>query len=628
MPRERQDVKREAAHGQEAVHRQEAGLTLTSEQFAAVFALSPDPITVYCGETIIYANPACVRLVGANGMDDMVGESIRRYVHPAFVAYVLKKSKQLGKLQWLNGESEMRWLRRDGSSVHVHVRASAIAFDGNPAILVQGRDMTGQKLMEQSLKELELQYFQLIEQSPDAICIHVDNRLYYANEAAARMFRAPGRFAFTGTSIFDRIHPEHHEEVRLHLDKTSNDECQGYAVYRCLRFDGDVFDVELNSAVIRRHKDKRYMQTVMRDITHRVKQEKALRESSQLYQRIIEFLPEPLVVTENGTIVYANLSAVRLVKLEDDSALVGKRIVDFIHSDHHADSERTFRELMATDAASPFRERKIVCPNGETIDIEISSIRIDHYNGTSVLLSVLRDMTARKDAEEFIVQTEKLSVIGQLAAGVAHEIRNPLTTLKGFTKLLQEEVGGRYPYLRIMEAELDRINFIVNEFMSLSKPQLTHFHLGHVGDIARSVIQFLEAQANLGNVALRLQCEAQLPPIECDENQLKQVFINVMKNAMDAMPEGGNVTIGVMMDGEERLVVTIQDDGPGIEEGVAARLGEPFFTTKPSGTGLGLMICKRIIAGHRGTLSIGSAAGAGTTVTITLPVGEGRDARS
>ena len=600
---------------------QETGLMLNSGQFSAMLERSPDPIAIYQDEIIRYANPACAALVGAAGPADLIGQSILSFVQSAYAAYAMKKSRQLVRQRVENGEARMQWLRRDGSSVPVHVRASAIVYDGQPAIMVQGRDITELKLMEQSMKNLELQYFQMIERSPDAICIHVDNKLYYVNEAAARMFRATDRHSIIGSSILDRLQLDQHAEFERRLGLMDTELPLDYTVYKCLRYDGEVVDVEVNSAVIHRHRDKRYIQTVMRDITERVRRENELRESSQLYQRIIEFLPEPLVVTENAVIVYANLSALRLVKLEEQSELIGKSIFDFFHPAHHADSERTIREVMATDAPSPFQERKLRCPNDETIDIEISSIRIDHYMGKSVLLSVLRDLTARKHEEEFIVQTEKLSVIGQLAAGVAHEIRNPLTTLKGFTKLLQREVGDRYPYLPVMEAELDRINFIVNEFMSLSKPHLTSFRLSHVGDIASSVIQFLEAQANLSNVSFRIRCEEQLPPIDCDENQLKQVFINIIKNAMDAMPEGGTVEISVSADTSSgRLCVKIEDDGPGIDEQVVARLGEPFFTTKATGTGLGLMICKRIIAGHGGTLSIGSALGAGTTVTIMLPL--------
>ncbi len=608
---------------------QETELMLKGGQFLAVLDLSPDPIAICQDEVVRYANPACAALVGASGPHELIGQSVVTYIHPSYEAYALKKSRQLVRHRLKNAEARMQWLRQDGSSVPVHVRASTIFYDGQLAIMVQARDITELKLMEQSMKDLELQYFQMIERSPDAICIHVDNKLHYVNEAAARMFRAPDRHSIVGTSIVERLQLDQHEELDRRLGLVDADLPRDYAVYKCVRYDGEVVDVEVNSADIHRHRDKRYIQTVMRDITNRVKRENELRESSQLYQRIIEFLPEPLVVTENAVIVYANLSALRLVKLEEQSDLIGKRIFDYIHPAHHADSERTIREVMATDAPSPFQERKLRCPNGETIDVEISSIRIDHYMGKSVLLSVLRDLTARKHEEEFIVQTEKLSVIGQLAAGVAHEIRNPLTTLKGFTKLLQREVGDKYPYLPVMEAELDRINFIVNEFMSLSKPHLTRFQLSHVGDIARSVVQFMEAQANLSNVSFHIRCEEQLPPIECDENQLKQVFINIIKNAMDAMPGGGNVEISVSADsGSGRLCVSIADDGPGIDEQVVARLGEPFFTTKATGTGLGLMICKRIIAGHGGTLSIGSTLGTGTTVTIMLPLEGQYDRRS
>src|SRR5690606_19175079 len=154
-------------------------------------------------------------------------------------------------------------------------------------------------------------------------------------------------------------------------------------------------------------------------------------------------------------------------------------------------------------------------------------------------------LTERKKSQEMLVKSEKLSVIGQLAAGVAHEIRNPLTVLKGFTQLLQREFGSKYTYMTTMLSELDRINDIVNEFMTLSKPQFVQFNSNYIYSILNSVISILETQAILVNVHIKLSYANQIPLIHCDENQLKQVFINVIKNSIEAMPFGGGIDIVV-----------------------------------------------------------------------------------
>jgi signal transduction histidine kinase len=212
-------------------------------------------------------------------------------------------------------------------------------------------------------------------------------------------------------------------------------------------------------------------------------------------------------------------------------------------------------------------------------------------------------------------------VVGQLAAGVAHEIRNPLTALKGFMQLLHQNADENRKYFEIMLTELERINYIVGEFMVLSKPhnqQQLQDHDIHV--ILMSIIPILESQAILHNVIIRVDPVQDLPRVKCDVNQIKQVLINLMKNAIEAMPNGGTVTVRFEKDMPRReLVVYIEDQGEGMPPELLERLGEPFLTTKEKGTGLGLMVCYKIIQAHGGTISFGSTPGEGTCVKLVLP---------
>lgn len=278
---------------------------------------------------------------------------------------------------------------------------------------------------------------------------------------------------------------------------------------------------------------------------------------------------------------------------------------------------------MRLDEPSSFREARIVLSKNRILEAEVSHTRIDNYMGKSVLLSVVRDLTDRKRSEEQILRSEKLSVIGQLAAGVAHEIRNPLTALKGFTHLLRSKYKDEVAYFEIMANELDRINLIVNEFMTLAKPHLTSFGQGDMADILQSVLSILETQAILLGVELQCEIDDRLPMIYCNSNQLKQVFLNVIKNAIEAMPDGGKVLIQANTAGTEKepaLHIRIQDEGLGIPDELISKLGEPFVTTKEKGTGLGLMVSTRIIEAHLGTIQIYNGPVKGTTVDITLPV--------
>lgn len=232
-------------------------------------------------------------------------------------------------------------------------------------------------------------------------------------------------------------------------------------------------------------------------------------------------------------------------------------------------------------------------------------------------------MEERERSAEAIRRSEKLSVVGQLAAGVAHEIRNPLTTLRGFVQLQKQNGAVEDPYSTIMLSELDRINFIVSEFLVLAKPQANHYQAVRLDSILQNIIMLLDSQANLSNVSFETIFSLETPPVLCEVNQLKQVFVNLYKNAIEAMEDGGTVTttIGYAQD-DNMVFVQIVDQGCGIPEEDLPRLGEPFFTNKETGNGLGLMVSQSIIANHKGTMTIRSKPGEGACVEIRLPAAE------
>jgi signal transduction histidine kinase len=281
---------------------------------------------------------------------------------------------------------------------------------------------------------------------------------------------------------------------------------------------------------------------------------------------------------------------------------------------------QTVENITLSDEPTPFEERVIIRRDGQHIDVELSSIRINNYMGKDVMLTVIRDLTDRKRSEELLIRSEKLSAIGQLAAGVAHEIRNPLTALKGFTQLLSAKYPETPHYFNIMANEIDRITLIVNEFMTLAKPHFTQFNCEPLEPILQSVISILETQAILLNVELKVSYDQTSPLVYGNVDQLKQVFLNIIKNAFEAMPKGGEVTLSVTTMEDGYVHIQIKDEGSGIPEELIKRIGEPFLTTKEKGTGLGIMISTRIIEAHKGTLQLSSVPNEGTMVEITLPV--------
>ncbi|RAP75346.1 ATP-binding protein [Paenibacillus montanisoli] len=340
------------------------------------------------------------------------------------------------------------------------------------------------------------------------------------------------------------------------------------------------------------------------------------------YQRLIKYLPEPIFVHDGNIILFANQAGLRLLNLtEADFSLPAARMNSrYIHPDFLERTVARLNAVLQTDEPNEFADCKLIAWDGEIIDVEVSSIRIRNYPGRgTVIQTVFHDIRDRKKEEEALIQSEKLSVAGQMAAGIAHEIRNPLTSLIGFSKFLKAKINQYHEYFDIMLVELDRINSIVQEFMALAKPQANQFKRHDLKKIIQNVLTLLETQAILRNVEIVLHAEADEAELLCDENQLKQVFVNVLKNAIEAMPNAGMITINMKLLQPHGFTVEIVDEGVGIPEDQLPKLGGPFFTTKDSGTGLGLMICYRIIEGHHGKMDISSAPGKGTTVTIFLP---------
>ncbi|MEV5027049.1 ATP-binding protein [Paenibacillus sp. LPE1-1-1.1] len=227
-----------------------------------------------------------------------------------------------------------------------------------------------------------------------------------------------------------------------------------------------------------------------------------------------------------------------------------------------------------------------------------------------------RDISENKKAQEILRKSEMLSVVGELAAGIAHEIRNPLTAIKGFMQLLKERNTN---YVDIMLVEIERINSIVNEFMSLAKPHNINFVRINLNKLIEDVVLFMRPQAHLHGVAMVVDFTVDINEFKCEPNQLKQLFINIIKNAIEAMPNGGVVTLFVNRNGDGNVTIKVTDEGLGIPEDGLARLGEPFYSGKENGTGLGIVICHRIVEAHKGTLSFKSKLQQGTTVEINFP---------
>lgn len=363
-----------------------------------------------------------------------------------------------------------------------------------------------------------------------------------------------------------------------------------------------------------------YHMTIFRNVTERYQMEKKLRESEQKFRKIFEgSLDGMLLWDENQRIIDVNPAGEKYLKVSKYE-VVGKTMRDLLINCHFPDDElnEVMKNLMIEGHATG--TITLTTRSGKTLHYEYST----KQNVVSNLsLTTFRDVTEKLEMEANLHKSDTLSVIGQLAAGVAHEIRNPMTALKGFIQLLEDSSEGKHSmYFDVISTELNRIDAIINEFLILAKPQAIKFVEHSITQIMSETVNLLGAQAVLYNVQFLLHYDDDLPSLICEPNQLKKVFINMIKNGIEVMPSGGFITITMNQTKDNRIHISIKDEGYGIPEEKLKKLGQPFYTTKERGTGLGLMVSYRIIEEHEGTIKVESEVGKGTVFHVYLPVGK------
>ncbi|MFX3634413.1 MAG: ATP-binding protein [Candidatus Pristimantibacillus sp.] len=242
----------------------------------------------------------------------------------------------------------------------------------------------------------------------------------------------------------------------------------------------------------------------------------------------------------------------------------------------------------------------------------------------------VKDVSEYKQIEQTALQNDKLAMLGRIAAAIAHEIRNPLTSIRGFIQLLRPYLSqlGKEEYARIILAEIDRANDIIYEFLNSSKPSAPMKRAISINRLIKEVVLLTESEALMRNCHIQLETydsDMELM-VSIDVKQIKQVILNIMKNSLDAIEElnnerRGRIDLVTRFDGKS-AEITLKDNGKGMDRATLARLFDPFFTTKEAGTGLGLSVSYRIIRNHGGTIRVESVEGVGTSFIIYLPLAE------
>jgi PAS domain S-box-containing protein len=357
--------------------------------------------------------------------------------------------------------------------------------------------------------------------------------------------------------------------------------------------------------------------------------ETALRESEQRFRTVVQGAPDGVAILRGRTILYLNPRAARLLGLEKPEDGYGRGITEFLHPDDVALAAERIGNLMRTgqplDGAFEYRSRS---EDGRELTVEISSILID-FDGGRAVLAFARDVTDRKALQARLAQADRLAALGMLSAGVAHEINNPLAyALLNLELAVRElEKGGEVNrsgmLTRLREARHggERVAMIVRDLKTFAREDEDARWPVELGGVLDSALNFVGSEIEKrGRITRRY---SDLPVVEGVAARLEQVFVNLLLNAAQALPEGApeehEVALTTTHDAEF-VRVMISDTGTGMTDEIKKRIFDPFFTTKPAGvgTGLGLPICQGIVSAHGGTLEVTSKPNLGSTFTVKL----------
>lgn len=344
----------------------------------------------------------------------------------------------------------------------------------------------------------------------------------------------------------------------------------------------------------------------------------ALRESEDLSGeylfKVFNGNPIPMAIykLKNGQFIEVNESFLRITgygRVE----IAGRTVMDLNLWANPVEIAKVI-QMVAKKRAVTNRETIYLTKSGQK-RAGLLSAKIFDFGGERCILVAVNDITELKQLEKEMARFDQLNLVGEMAAGIGHEIRNPMTTVRGFLQILgsKKECTQYKEYFNLMIGELDKANLIIKELLFMAKNKAVDLKLRNLNAIVKALFPLILADAIISDKYVCME-QGDIPDILLDEKEICQLILNLAGNGLEAMSSGGTLTIRTYTDNEE-AVLSVQDQGKGIEPDILEKIGRPFFTTKEQGTGLGLAVCYSIAARHNAAIKLETGP-AGTTFFV------------
>lgn len=558
--------------------------------------------------------------------------------------------------------SEMAWVRKDGSLVFVEMSAALLKNNkGNiTGFVATIRDVSERKQAEKELQEAKNYLDNLIENSID--CIMVSDKSGYITKVNKYFLEllsfdedeVLGKHVMEFTPMIDEGTYECTTGELLEIGKEFNEDAQEKVA--CLLEEGSVINwetyyflknkkvipIEQNIVCLYNNQGERTgAVAIIRDSTERKKAEKELRESKEFLENVLESSRDAILITDElGNVLSINTAMEKMSGFNREE-LIEKHTSSLFSGDDKLNEYVIEKTAEMYEKGYAFYNSKMKTKDNKIIDLECSCSLIKKNTKDAIgALAIMRDITERKEMEHKLLQSEKLKSLGELAGGVAHDFNNVLAAILGRVQLLkmqfasphdiQEKRKSRPDLIKSLEI-IERASFDgaetvrrIQEF-SRKRSDDKEFTQVDINELLKNSLEFTAVRwkddAESKDIRINIKTEfSSLPMTSGSAAELREVFTNIINNAIDALPQGGNILIKTTMENNQ-ISIAIKDSGIGIPEDVKNRIFDPFFTTKGvQSTGLGMSISYGIINRHKGTIAVDSVEGEGTTFTIELPI--------
>jgi PAS domain S-box-containing protein len=624
----------------------EEKLRESEARYRQLFNSESDAVVVFDVETMQFedVNPAALNLFGYSKSEFL------NLMVPDVSAEKEKTKRQVLKLRKGDAAAQQIPLRhlkkKDGATFAAEISAGQFISGGRRKIIGAIRDITVRHQAEEELKQTKQRLQHVLSSSPSVIysCNPAGDcaTTFISDNVITELGYDPLEFTENRHFWIDHIHPDDVAYVKEEFAKLV-DRGSHVLEYRFRHKDGSHRWMRDELRLLF-GEDARSVEVVgsWTDITDMKQAEDALRKSEQQFRDLIENSPVGLAIIQNGRVVYENPEQKKIYSLTAESNLLG--VMEYVHPDD-IEKVKQLQKYIDSDKRSPVEfEFRFYPPgsNGGRSEMRWFHCRIVRfqYQGREAFLLNVVDITEAKQLEHQLLIKNKMLSLGRVAAGIAHEIRNPLTGINTYLytiedlcesdQLCPEDVETIRQILTQIQVASNKIESVIKRVMDFSKPGAPKMVRTNINESLEEAIELSSVTLRKNGIKFEKSLAANLPQCYADPHLIEQVVLNLITNAARAMETStnGNKRVEIKSSANENtLCIQVADAGPGVSGELREKIFDPFFTTKEDGSGIGLNIAQRIVADHNGAISLGTSRWGGAEFKIKLPIERRIDAR-